>query len=114
MLRPLSRREWLSRTGCGFGGLALAGLAAERAAAEDGGDKPRRSPNPLAPKVPHFAPRAKRVIFLFMQGGVSHVDSYDYKPRLVTDDGKQLAFDDARIIANTGKRGSSQRVMKPL
>jgi hypothetical protein len=104
MLRPISRREWLSTTGCGFGALALAGLTTAEAVAG----------NPLAAKVPHFAPRAKRVIFLFMQGGVSHVDSYDYKPRLAQDDGKQLAFDDARVIANTGMRGSSQRVMKPL
>src|SRR5262249_28927093 len=101
---PISRREWLSATGCGFGALALAGLTASEAAAA----------NPLAPKMPHFAARAKRVIFLFMQGGVSHVDSYDYKPRLAQDDGKQFAFDDARVIANTGMRGSSQRVMKPL
>jgi hypothetical protein len=101
---PISRREWLAATGCGFGALALAGLAASDAAAA----------NPLAPKAPHLTPRAKRVIFLFMQGGVSHVDSYDYKPRLAQDDGKQFAFDDARVIANTGMRGSSQRVMKPL
>jgi hypothetical protein len=109
MLLPISRREWLSRTGCGFGALALAGLAAPV-----GRGEPGRSPNPLAPKTPHFTPRARRVIFLFMQGGVSHVDSYDYKPRLEKDDGKQLSFDDARVIANTGMRGSSQRVMKPL
>ncbi len=101
MLQPISRREWLTRTGCGFGALALAGLATEAA-------------DPLAAKAPHFAPRAKRVIFLFMQGGVSHVDSYDHKPRLAKDDGKQFAFDDARVIANTGMRGSNQRVMKPL
>lgn len=101
---PISRREWLGRTGCGFGALALAGLSTAQAAAA----------NPLAPKVPHFAPRAKRVIFLFMQGGVSHVDSYDHKPRLEKDDGKKFDFDDARILANTGMRGSSQRVMKPL
>jgi hypothetical protein len=68
----------------------------------------------LAPKAPHFPAKAKCVIFLFMQGGVSHVDSFDYKPRLDKDDGKMLSFDDARVIANTGKRGSSQRVMKPL
>ena len=49
-----------------------------------------------------------------MQGGVSQVDSFDYKPRLVKDDGKMLSFDDARVLANTGMRGSSQRVMKPL
>ncbi|MFO0850214.1 MAG: DUF1501 domain-containing protein [Gemmataceae bacterium] len=103
MLTPLSRRDWLARTGCGFGSLALAGLAADAARA-----------NPLAPKPPHHPARAKRVIFLFMQGGVSHVDSYDYKPRLFEDDGKQMPFDDARAVANTGARGTSQRVMKPL
>jgi hypothetical protein len=113
MLLPVSRREWLARTGCGFGALALAGLAADEARSSGGLTSPG-SPgtNPLAPKPPHFPPRAKRVIFLFMQGGVSHVDSYDYKPRLEQDDGKQLKFDDARVIANTGMRGSSQRVMK--
>src|SRR5437868_6709754 len=112
MLFPISRREWLSRTGCGFGALALAGLAAQASPGREPGEF--GSLNPLAPRSPHFAPKAKRVIFLFMQGGVSHVDSYDYKPRLDTDDGKQLKFDDARVIANTGMRGSNQRVMKPL
>ena len=106
MPRPIRRRELLKNAACGFGYLALAGLAAERAAAGP--------VNPLAPRVPHFAPKAKRVIFLFMQGGVSQVDSFDYKPRLAKDDGKKLAFDDARIIANTGMRGSEQRVMKSL
>jgi len=52
------------------------------------------------------------MIFLFMQGGPSQVDTFDYKPRLAQDDGKQMAFDDARAIANTGTRGSQQRVMK--
>lgn len=103
-----SRRDWLSSTGCGFGALALAGLMDRDARASD------VRVNPLAAKTPHFAPKAKRVIFLFMQGGVSHVDSFDYKPRLVPDDGKQMPFDDARVIANTGKKGTSQRVMKPL
>ena len=55
---------------------------------------------------------AKRVIFLFMQGGVSQVDSFDYKPRLTVDDGKKMPFDDARERANTGSGESSQRVMK--
>jgi hypothetical protein len=72
------------------------------------------SVNPLAIRVPHFAPRAKRVIFLFMQGGVSQVDSFDYKPDLLKHDGQSLAFDDSRTIANTGTRGTSHRVMKPL
>lgn len=92
----LTRRQALQSAACGFGYLALAGMA-----------------NAAMPK-PMFRPKAKRVIFLFMQGGVSHVDSFDYKPRLIKDNGKMFGFDDARIIANTGMRGSSQRVMKPL
>src|ERR1700734_4078484 len=100
MLFPLSRRDLLSRTACGFGALALAGLATDARAA----DSPRVPADPLAPKTPHHTRKAKRVIFLFMQGGVSHVDSYDYKPRLNQDDGKQLPFDDARAIANSGMR----------
>jgi hypothetical protein len=108
MPAPLSRREWLSSTACGFGALALAGLAAEAAAA----DTPATPADPLAVRAPHHRARAKRVIFLFMQGGVSQVDSYDYKPRLEREDGKQATFDDARAIANSGMRGSSRRVMK--
>jgi hypothetical protein len=99
-----SRRQALESAACGFGYLALAGLAAEQASAAD----------PLAPKKPHHKAKARRVIFLFMQGGVSHVDSFDHKPRLDKDDGKRLSFDDARVLANTGMRGSSQRVMKPM
>jgi hypothetical protein len=54
------------------------------------------------------------VIQIFLSGGLSQVDSFDYKPALEKADGKMLAFDDARILANTGMRGSSQRAMKPL
>ncbi len=83
MLNPLiSRREILRSTSCGFGLLAFAGLFGKTVqAASD-------SANPLLPKKPHFAPRAKRVIFMFMQGGPSHVDMFDYKPALERDDGK--------------------------
>ncbi|MEN9813952.1 MAG: hypothetical protein RL479_2638, partial [Verrucomicrobiota bacterium] len=63
---PLSRRQALSRVACGFGFLALAGLAAQTTA---------RAANPLAARPGHHRPRAKRVIFLFMGGGVSHLDS---------------------------------------
>lgn len=73
-----SRRDWLRRTACGFGYLALAGLCQD-AQAESG---------PLAVKPPHFPAKAKRVIFLFMQGGPSHVDTFDYKPQLAADHGK--------------------------
>jgi hypothetical protein len=101
----LTRRHALKSAACGFGYLALAGLAQRAAAATD----------PLAPKKTHHMPRAKRVIFLFMQGGVSHVDSFDHKPLLDEKDGQPRDFDDARKIANSGKReASSQRVMKSL
>jgi len=98
----ISRRRLLQSSACGFGYLAAAALAAEHA----GGTQP------LAPGTPHHAPRARRVIFLFMQGGPSQVDTFDYKPCLAEQDGKTLAFDDARQIANTGMRGSSHRVMQ--
>ena len=100
----LTRRAALQQTACGFGSLALAGLCADSVQAA----------NPLAAKEPHLPPRAKRVIFLFMQGGPSHVDTYDYKPALYENDGKKMPFDDARTIANTGKRATSERVMKPM
>jgi hypothetical protein len=98
----LSRRQALKGAACGFGYLALAALASERAAAAS---KPAAGP--------HFTPRARRVIFLFMQGGPSHVDTFDYKPRLEQDDGRMLDFLDGRRIANTGEATpSSQRVLK--
>ncbi len=58
-----------------------------------------------------FAPRAKRVIFLFMAGGPSHVDTFDYKPALEKYDGQKLDFKDARKLAKTGMSGQ-ETVMK--
>ncbi len=100
-----SRRDMLRYTACGFGSLALAALAQQTRGA---------TVDPLAPRAPHVPPKAKRIIFLFMQGGPSQVDSFDYKPTLDQEDGKQHGFDDARIIANSGKRGTNQRIMKSL
>jgi len=80
----ISRRHLLRRTGAGFGGVALSALLQEgqaRATTTAAG-------NPLAPQPPHFVPRAKRVILLFMPGGPSQVDTFDPKPRLTADDGK--------------------------
>src|SRR4051812_34556262 len=108
---PLSRRHTLKSAACGFGYLALAGLAGSHAI-RNPQSAIGNTPNPLTPRPPRFPARAKRVIFLFMQGGVSHVDSFDYKPLLEKQDGKQMPFDDARTVANTGQHGSSQRVMK--
>jgi hypothetical protein len=81
-MHPLTRRDLLASTSCGFGMLAFAGLFGRNAAAAT------EPESPLAPKAPHFAPKAKRVIFMFMQGGPSHVDTFDYKPALERDDGK--------------------------
>jgi hypothetical protein len=75
----ISRRQMLQQAACGFGYLAFAGLSSEAAEAYR---------NPLAPKPSHFTPRAKRVIMLFMDGGPSHMDTFDYKPQLQKDDGK--------------------------
>lgn len=100
--RTIDRRTWLRSAACGFGYLAFAGLAHQDAHAA----------RVLVSGTPHHPPRAKRVIFLFMQGGPSHVDTFDYKPLLAEKDGQMLPFDDARVLANTGMKGSKQRVMK--
>jgi hypothetical protein len=110
-MHPLlqTRRQSLQTLSCGFGALALSALAAQQTSASAAAI----AANPLSPRQPHFKPRAKRIIFLFMSGGVSHVDSFDYKPRLLQDDGKMLDFADLRSLAKTGK-SPQQRVMKPL
>ncbi|MBS0207687.1 MAG: DUF1501 domain-containing protein [Planctomycetes bacterium] len=104
-----SRRQMLLNASCGFGYMALAGLSANRSLAAT---TSAAAVNPLAAKTPHFPAKAKRVIFLFMQGGVSQVDSYDHKPQLDKLEGELMSFDDARALANKGVRGVTQRVMK--
>jgi hypothetical protein len=86
----LNRRNMLRASACGFGSLALASLLDQQARADD----------PLAPKAPHFPARAKRVIFLFMHGGPSQVDTFDYKPLLERDHGKPLPFDKPRVFSS--------------
>ena len=85
----LSRRHMLQSAATGFGWLALRDLLAADA----------KSADPLAPKKPHFEPKAKRVIFLFMHGGPSQVDTFDYKPKLTADDGKPLPFPKPRVVS---------------
>ena len=89
---PTDRRAFLRNAGAGFGTVALAALLAEDGllAADDRGGKPLGSSDPLAPKTPHFEPTAKRVIFLFMSGGPSHVDTFDPKPELARLHGQKL------------------------
>ncbi|MBC7815412.1 MAG: DUF1501 domain-containing protein, partial [Planctomycetaceae bacterium] len=91
---PLSRRELLARSGVGFGAIGLAGVLQQAdllqttvANAASGADL-----NPLAPKRPHFPAKAKRVIHLFMNGGPSHVDTFDPKPALDKYHGQELPF----------------------
>jgi hypothetical protein len=86
----LSRRHLLQSAATGFGWLALTDLLAS---------SETKRPDPLAPKNPHFEPKAKRVIFLFMHGGPSHVDTFDYKPKLTEDDGKPLPFPKPRVVS---------------
>ena len=91
--QTLSRRDLLKVSSAGFGSLALAGLLAQdeaRAASAD----------PLAVKAPHFPARAKRVIFLFMHGGPSQVDTFDYKPLLKRDHGKPLPFARPKVVSS--------------
>src|SRR5438128_6512096 len=82
---PTSRRGFLRSVGGGFGSFAFAALAAEQAAQG-------ALENPLAPKQPHFRPKAKRVILLWMQGGPSQMDLFDFKPRLKSEAGNKVPF----------------------
>ena len=104
-----SRRQLLRSTGVGFGSLALAALlaegsrGAEAAGAEGSAGADSPGANPLAAKAPHLPARARRVIFLFMKGGPSHVDTFDPKPLLDRDDGKPVPFEKPRVqFAPTG------------
>jgi hypothetical protein len=84
-----SRRTLLKQLACGFGSLALAGMAS--AHADD-----KAKPGPLSVRPSHFAPKAKRVIFIFMQGGPSHIDTFDPKPKLTEKHGTKVEFNVAR------------------
>src|SRR5262245_28825491 len=77
----IHRRRFLEHAACGFGGVALQAMLADVAAA---------AASPLASRAPHFAPRAQRVIFLFMSGGPSQLDLFVPKPRLLRDHGKRV------------------------
>jgi hypothetical protein len=92
---PVTRREALKSAAVGFGYLAFAGLSTWAAERE----------SPLAPKAPHFPAKAKRVIFLCMEGAPSHVDTFDYKPKLPQLDGKSMprARTFAKIMASPWK-----------
>ncbi|HAA70587.1 MAG: sulfatase [Planctomycetaceae bacterium] len=99
---PVSRRTMLHRMGAGFGSLGLAGVL-------QGADATNRSQapalasaaSPLAPKLPHFAPKAKRIIQLFMPGGPSQVDTFDYKPEINRYGGQRPTLVNRKSLRNT-------------
>ncbi|HBI45839.1 MAG TPA: DUF1501 domain-containing protein [Planctomycetales bacterium] len=99
-----TRREAMKFAFGGAGSLLAAGLLHEMCAADEARGA---SADPLAPKAPHFPAKAKRVIFLFHTGGVSHVDSFDPKPKLFADHGKTVTIDEWQ-----GKPGKYNRYLK--
>ncbi|MCA9187934.1 MAG: DUF1501 domain-containing protein, partial [Planctomycetales bacterium] len=99
----MPRRDFLARPMCGLGAMALGMMLCE----ESQGRQNAASGDPLAPAPPHFPPRAKRVIMCYMTGGVSHVDSFDPKPLLFDNHGKQITVDNWQ-----GKLGQFTRFLK--
>ncbi len=112
-----TRREFLWQAGAGFTGVALAGLldkdgffnSQARGAGVPAGVAAGSSSNPIAPKPPQFAPKAKSVIFLFMYGGPSHMDTFDYKPKMYPLDGKTIQV---KTFGRGGKKNEG-RVVGP-
>lgn len=104
---PITRREMLRRVGTGFGTLGLASVLADagRLSAAPA------SANPLAPKPSHFPAKAKRIIFLFMNGGPSHVDTFDPKPMLAKYHGQRPA---ALNQIDTMRKGNSTLMQSPF
>ncbi|MBX3451978.1 MAG: DUF1501 domain-containing protein [Planctomycetaceae bacterium] len=96
---PGTRREFLQRSGCGMGGMALASLLSNPAAASvdlsSGG-------SPMLPRQPHFPSKVKHVIHVFLNGGPSHVDTFDPKPKLAEYAGKTLPTENLRTERKTG------------
>lgn len=110
-----TRREFFWQVGGGFTGLALAGMldqkflnAQETTAAGLPSDD-RKWTNPLAPRPPHFTPQAKSVIFLFMYGGPSHIDTFDYKPNMYGMDNKTV---EVKTFGRGGHRNQG-RIVEP-
>jgi len=106
----IARREFLARAGGGIGSLALLSLlSGEGLLAQTQGVKRLGDINPLAPKPSHFPPKAKRVISLFMFGGISHIDTFDPKIELTLKDGMSVA---GRPEFETGGRSAPGKIMK--
>jgi hypothetical protein len=104
-----TRREFLWQAGAGFTGTALAGLMALEGAKlqASSGASTGKDTNPLKPRRPHYPAKAKSVIFLFMYGGPSHIDTFDHKPKLNALDGKTIAV---KTFGRGGKRNEGRVV----
>ena len=99
-----TRRDFLTKAGLGFGALALSALLADEAR----GDSPEIDPlHPLAPRPPHFGAKAKSCIFLFMEGGPSHLDLFDPKPELARRAGQPLPPSFGKVFTAMGVGGNN-------
>jgi hypothetical protein len=102
----LSRRDFLLRGGAGFGALALAGLLG-RDGLLAGTEPARPGASPMLPRVPHHPARAQSVIFLFMEGGPSHLDTFDPKPELTRRHGEKLPASFGKVLTAMGTGGNT-------
>jgi hypothetical protein len=100
----ISRRRLLKNGACGFGSLALAAMCNDGSSGSD--------IRTLHQRPPMYAPRAKRVIFIFMQGGPSHIDTFDFKPELIKRDGQEIDFTGVRF--GTFGKESKRTLLRPL
>ena len=113
--RLLDRRSFLHQAGTGLGGVALSSLLAEQgllgADSARGPIRPLIQPDrPLAPRMPHFTPKAKRVLLIFCSGAVSHLDTWDYKPELIKRHDQPMPGSD-KLITFQGENGN---LVRPL
>src|SRR5262249_26589857 len=107
---PTTRREMLRQCAGGFGAVALAALLADRAYGADAPSPPAAA----ADRPPHHCPRARSVIFLFMEGGPSQVDTFDPKPRLEREDGQPFGMKaEPTQFNNNGKTLASPWKFRP-
>ena len=104
-----NRRDFLTRAGLGFGALAFSALLAEEGIVSTArAEVPEIDPlNPLSPRAPHFEPKAKSCIFLFMEGGPSHIDLFDPKPELTRQHGKPLPASFGQVFTPMGVGGNT-------
>ena len=104
---PFSRRQMLRRCNIGFGSLALASILGDPARGATAGSPAQ------AAGAPHHAPRAKRMIFLFMKGGPSQMDTFDPKPQLQKDHGKPLPIDRPRLLFHSTADSNNKLFASP-